>query len=250
MDILVLAECEIDPVELLGELNQKGDSEFYPPINYSQKFMVFTRFEPDWLRPARDEHRLSVKRLIHPSYADIIVGIVHLRSKVGTNASSQAHLATRFRETIEETESEIGHSRTILFGDFNMNPFDEGMVSSESFHAVMDRATAREGSRTIDFEQRKFFFNPMWGLMGDLYEGPSGTYYFREPDTMVYFWNMLDQVILRPSLLPYFQSDNLTIITQVGDESLLRDNGRPDVNVASDHLPLFFSLALPPEDET
>ena len=247
VDVLVLAECEIDPMALLDEINRSGSR--FSLHDYPGRFLVYTQFELDWLQSAYDESYLSVRHLVHPQYSDMILGIVHLPSKSHMSDGDQADLATRLRRSLERVESNFGHSRTVLFGDFNMNPFERGMAGSESFHAVMDRNTAREQSRIVHRERRDFFYNPMWSLMGDLSKGPPGTYYYRQSVPLVYFWHTLDQVLIRPSLMPYFNSEVLEIITKVGNDSLLSDNGRPDANRASDHLPLFFSLALPSEDE-
>ena len=255
VDILVLAECTIDPMVLLGELNQHGTDDFLFSDGFSvtDKFYVYTRFDHSWLQPVYDLRTLgiSIRRLEHPLYDDdVILGMVHLPSKLYLSEDNQSQLATRFREPIEDVENELGHSRTILFGDFNMNPFEKGMISSESFHAITDQVKAADIDRTVYDEIRKFFYNPMWSLMGDISRGPPGTYYYNRSDPITYFWNTLDQVILRPSLISSFVSDRLAIVTSIGDESLARKNGRPDSAKASDHLPLFFSLNLPLRGET
>ncbi len=59
-----------------------------------------------------------------------------------------------------------------------------------------------------------------------------------------FFWNMFDQVLLRPDLLPRFSNQDLKILTSVGESSLLSARGLPDARIASDHLPLFFRLKL------
>lgn len=190
---------------------------------------------------------LSFRHLVNPIYPKLILGVVHLPSKLYRNSEEQSLLATRFRTTIQEIEKQLGHSRTVFFGDFNMDPFEIGMINSESFHAVMDQAVALEESRIVDREPRYFLYNPMWSLMGDLSKGPPGTYY-RRRGAVSYFWHTFDQVLLRPSLIQYLDPSNLTVITEIGHHSLLQDNGRPDMDIASDHLPVFFRLELPLED--
>ncbi|MXY20955.1 MAG: hypothetical protein F4Y49_06425 [Dehalococcoidia bacterium] len=88
----------------------------------------------------------------------------------------------------------------------------------------------------------------MWSLMGDVSKGPPGTYYYRQSGTLSYFWHTIDQVLLRPALVECFDPERMTVLTDVEHDSLLRDNGRPDTINASDHLPIFFRLELPPED--
>lgn len=62
----------------------------------------------------------------------------------------------------------------------------------------------------------------------------------------MYFWNMFNQVMIRPKLLTSFQ-DDLAIVDSVGTDSLLKKRGLPDASVGSDHLPLFFSVNLAEE---
>ena len=56
------------------------------------------------------------------------------------------------------------------------------------------------------------------------------------------YWNMFDQVLLRPGLM-----DSLTelrILDGDGQASLLSERGRPRSATASDHLPILFRLDL------
>ncbi|MBL8205931.1 MAG: hypothetical protein JNM09_16975 [Blastocatellia bacterium] len=84
----------------------------------------------------------------------------------------------------------------------------------------------------------------MWGFFGDGSEGPAGTYYYRHSGHVSYFWNIFDQVLIRPDLLPSFRNSDLAVLTDDGDESLLTSHGLPDVAGASDHLPLLFKLDI------
>jgi hypothetical protein len=108
----------------------------------------------------------------------------------------------------------------------------------------MDRKIAMRGSRTILERRYPFFYNPMWGLLGDATEGPPGTYYFERAEHDMFFWNMFDQVLIRPDLLPYFRNEDLKILTEDGSMSFLSRKGLPDASMASDHLPLLFKLHL------
>ena len=64
---------------------------------------------------------------------------------------------------IENAEQRVGHDRTVIFGDFNMSPFEPEMVGAQGFHSVMDREIARAGSRKIQGKDYNFLYNPMWG---------------------------------------------------------------------------------------
>ena len=145
---------------------------------------------------------------------------------------------------INNEEQIIGHKRTILLGDLNVNPFENGVVGTGGLHAVLSRGVASKGSRTVQGVSHEFFYNPMWSCFGDRREGPPGTYYYDRAEAVNYFWNIYDQVLLRPELLDGFDIDSLRILTTAGETSLLNSSGRPDKTNASDHLPVVFSLSF------
>jgi hypothetical protein len=127
-------------------------------------------------------------------------------------------------------------------GDFNMNPFEAGLVSADGFHGVMDKRIALKQSRTVLGQERKFFYNPMWSRLGDDSEGCAGTYYYNPSNMINYFWNTFDQVLLRPSLLAGFNQDSLKVVDKINQTSLI-NNGKIS-NQFSDHLPIMLKLTL------
>lgn len=122
-----------------------------------------------------------------------------------------------------------------------MNPFEYGMVGAGGLHGVMDRRIAVRGSRKVRGESRMFFYNPMWSKLGDAGPSPPGTYFYNAGSYVSYFWNMFDQVLVRPALLNSLPSDGVNIVTEIAGTSLLTDWGRPNSEV-SDHLPIVCSL--------
>jgi hypothetical protein len=55
---------------------------------------------------------------------------------------------------------------------------------------------------------------------------------------------MLDQVLFRPDLLPFFHNETLRILASDGTVSFLTDEGLPDRDRFSDHLPIKFGLDI------
>jgi hypothetical protein len=125
-----------------------------------------------------------------------------------------------------------------------MNPFEDGVVSANGLHGVMTRSIAEKRTRVVQSQEYPFFYNPMWGLLGDSTPGSPGTFYYSGAEHRTYFWNMFDQVLIRPDLLPLFDNEELEIPESDGEVSFLSDKDLPDKNVASDHLPVTFKLAL------
>lgn len=240
VDILILAENEMQDKDILPVLNENTDRIFISPFNPSAKISFYTRIHDFHL--IHDDFWGSIRKVIHPIGIDILLVAVHLPSKLHTSENDQAFIAARIAAEIDRRESEQGHTQTIVIGDFNMNPFEIGVVSADGFHAVMDKQIALKQSRVVLGQERKYFYNPMWSRLGDDSEGQAGTYYYNSSSMSNYFWNMFDQVLLRPSLLPCFNQSNLKVIDKIGEKSLMKNSKIS--NQFSDHLPLLIKLNI------
>lgn len=243
VDILILAECAIEDSSLLKILNRHGP-EFHFPSNLNPRIKVFCRFPGKYVIPAFDSGLVSIRRVVLPARDEILLVAVHFPSKLYWSDQSQAMECPNLSATITEQERVVGHSRTVVVGDFNMNPFEDGIVGAGGLHAVMSRKVAEREERVVQGRAYPFFYNPMWGQLGDSPERPSGSYYYERAEHVNYFWNTFDQVLLRPQLMDRFRSDQLKILDRAGDISLKMADGRPDRKAGSDHFPLLFRLDL------
>ncbi|MFC1835803.1 endonuclease/exonuclease/phosphatase family protein [Thermodesulfobacteriota bacterium] len=245
VDVIMLAECSITPTEMHNALRDAvGRAYHYSPGRGCRKIEVFARFPHRYIRPIFEANRLTIRHLKLPGRMDILVAVNHFPSKVHWEERDQTMEATRLASAIRRAESMAEHSRTILVGDLNMNPFESGMVGASGLHAMMVRSVAAKGQRVVQETEYPFFYNPMWAFFGDGTPGPPGTYYYADSKHVVHFWNMFDQVLIRPELLPAFRNERLRILDSDGEVSLLSDNGLPSKRVASDHLPILFALEI------
>jgi hypothetical protein len=242
VDILILAENEMQDRDILPILNQNSNRIFIAPFNPSTKISFYTRIH-DFELICDSEYWGSIRKIIHPSGIEILLVAVHIKSKLRSNEEEQAALSTRINKEINKYEQQQGHTRTIVIGDFNMNPFETGMVSADGFHGVMDKQTALKNSRIIQGQKRKYFYNPMWSRLGDESEGQTGTHYYNSSGMIEYFWHTLDQVLLRPSLLPFYHQNNLKVIDEINGQSLIK-RGKV-LKYFSDHLPIMVKLTIP-----
>jgi hypothetical protein len=62
---------------------------------------------------------------------------------------------------IRRVEETLVNPRTVLVGDFNMNPFDPGMMGAQGLHGVMTKRVAGRVARQVDGRPYPFFYNPM-----------------------------------------------------------------------------------------
>lgn len=244
VDVLILAECDIQPPVLLNALNQNQGSMFHLTDSECEKIVIYTRFSRGFIKKEYETNRLTTRRLMLPGSEEILLTAVHAPSKRDWKDRSQDFECVDLAETIRGVEQKVGHRRTVLVGDFNMSPFEDGIVAAKGLNAVMSRNVANRKSRRVLEKNYNFFYNPMWSHFGDATDGPPGTFYRGGSEQVEYFWHMFDQVLIRPELLSIFRNEELKILTGVSGTSFLTGNGLPNRSVASDHLPILFRLEM------
>jgi len=216
VDVAIFAEQQFDAVTLITTLNDGG-----PPY--------FTQ--------------IPIQQLRLPIALPVLLVSVHLPSKLHTRDEDQAFYARNLSEVIAQQEDHLGHRRTIVIGDFNMDPFEVAMTTADGFHSLMDKRLTPIGGRSIGNRPFQMFYNPMWSLLGDHSRGPPGTYFYNSGRPLNYYWHTFDQILLRPELLTTFENSSVRVATRARDRELLRDNGRID-NRVSDHLPIVVKLEI------
>jgi len=244
LDVIILAENDQSWATLAAHLNVGQSPTYRPAIALGQtaSLALITRLPEGSVAPLADYPGLSFRSIAGPMGPSLTLGMTHLRSKLHQGDTDQAYASTVVRQRVTEVEDRVGHRRTVLVGDFNMNPFEDGMVSAGGLHAVSVRAIAERAKRTVDGEEYRFFYNPMWGQFGDRPPRPPGTYYYSRSHYVEYFWNIFDQVLVRPELLYSFDDNSIRILSAIGTTELRTPSGIPNATSASDHLPLVFSI--------
>jgi hypothetical protein len=246
VDLILLLESELQPATLLSELNPLGQSLYEystSPLNACEKVQIFSKLSSRYLIPV-DEDKRATTRLLKLSTMDILLVVFHGVSKKDNDDDSQSWELGNLTHFISSAENRVGHKRTILAGDINMHPFDNGVVSAGGLHAVLSRDIAKKHSRIVQDREYTYFYNPMWGLYSNGVGNPPATFYYSSSKNKAYYWHMYDQVLVRPALLDYFKDNELRILDSDGSISLLNKNGIPNKSRFSDHLPLIFKLDL------
>ncbi len=244
VDIVILAECSIPPQLMVDALHRQTGRQFNLPPSACEKIVIYTEFPEGFLGARQEGNRFTIRRLALPGLDEILIVATHFPSKLYWSNEDQVLECVNLSEAIRLAEQEAGHSRTVLVGDLNMNPFEDGVVGAKGLHGVMTRQIAEKQTRIVQDREYPFFYNPMWGRLGDETEGPAGTYYDQRSKHVCFFWNMFDQVLLRPELLPFFRNEEMKILTEDGDGPFVSQAGLPDDSIVSDHLPILFRLNL------
>jgi hypothetical protein len=241
VDVLMMAECQ-EPDDAVAEsLKLSTGSDWLALDRGNSRLRVYTRIpSPKW-KLIHDAQRWLIYRTRDKNGEPTFLVVVHLISPLHVDPEDHELELRRVAVSIEDVEGGEENPRTIVVGDFNQRPFDRTLVRANTMHAVMTRQIADRGTRQVrDTISQRMFYNPMWGLLGDRTPGPPGTYYAGSQRVVNYFWEMPDQVLLRPALADGLK--HLEILESDGAESLLTMRGIPDKKNGSDHLPILFQI--------
>ncbi|MDQ2771081.1 MAG: hypothetical protein M3Y54_11340 [Bacteroidota bacterium] len=141
--------------------------------------------------------------------------------------------------------ADFGH-RIAVVGDFNMNPFDSGMVEPQGFFALNNRHVIRQ-TRDFQFAPEVMFYNPCWALLSDFdpvapdQAKPSGSLYFTGAPSKKLYWHLFDQVVLSYQLANRFVHPELRLVAYPPLRKEAEKSSREGASY-SDHLPLQFTL--------
>ena len=234
-DYISLVEYDDNLNELLALLNQDG-RVYMSYITIAADGMVALG-KIRQVKPGPHEKRYSIQVVAN----DLIICCVHLSSKIfGNHEDKQLIEARSIVDKLERFEKMSGICNTIVMGDFNANPYEKTCLDAGGFHALPIRDVVKRESRIISDVEFKMFYNPTWNLLGD-FNYPPGTFYHNGNETNNPFWHLLDQVIIRPSLISRFNEKSLKIIHTVNEISITDVSGHPEKNY-SDHFPIIFEI--------
>jgi hypothetical protein len=239
LNLLVLLEICGSLADYLDALSEQTGLKWFFPWSNCDRVTILTTFPDQFVDAVNEGPHHTIRHIALPGIASFLLVGAHLKSQMHQSSDSMAYQATSLLESVRCAEAQVGHQRTILIGDFNMDPYDPAVLATHGAHAMMTRATASRGTRVIDGRTFQMLYNPMWGLFGDNSIGPPGTYRYMRAEHVCPEWHIFDQVLLRPELIPYFPLDDLCILDCAGDHSLLSVHGNPE---PSDHLPVLFRL--------
>lgn len=242
VDVVLLAEYEGTGADLVTALSAAGADDFHEAAWSGSRVRVFSRLPRRSLQQqyADPGGGWLVYRVVHRPLPEFFLVAAHLLSKVNVGSETQGLVARTLAADLAAVENQRAHSRTVVVGDLNMNPFESGVAGADALHAVSARAVAERQERVIQGRSYRMFYNPMWSFLGDRTPGPPGTYYRGAAEAVNYFWNTYDQVLVRPGLID--RMTDLVVLDTDGVESLLTRRGLPARRTVSDHLPLFFRL--------
>ena len=242
VDLLVLAEDCVPSTIRLSDLNKK-DARFFITPSVCERISIFSAFSDSFIRARRESKYYSLREIRLPAHEPFLLMALHWKSLMWRSPQSQTSAIIELARVVRQEEENHGHRRTLIAGDFNVDPFNDGMMTANGMHAVMSRSVAMRQDREVSpFGRFPFFYNPMWSLYGDESTGPPGTYYRSSSEESCQFWHIFDQILVRPDLVPSLPKKSVSVLTKAGLTELISESGVPN---QSDHLPLLFEFKPP-----
>lgn len=178
---------------------------------------------------------------------DTYFACIHFPSKLYHDEITHLQLIPNYKEKIHSLT--LNSNRLFIVGDFNMNPFDYGMVEPLGFFAHNNRELVTTETQFKHGKNNIVYYNPSWTLLGDFvnkseYKQNSrsgGSFFYKEKKSRCLYWYLIDQIIMRKSLIDEFVSEDLEIIEEdtLKDE-IIKEKKKGDNKI--DHFPLKFSF--------
>lgn len=235
-DVMIAAECS-DKDEALRSL-QAADPAWTQVGVLNERIRIFHRPTVAVRHVHDTPGRFSLIAVEGGPMGELLIAGVHLSSQKNKSARTiEAEDVLPLKGAVLDAEKTVGHRRTILLGDFNLDPFAYGLSHPSHLWGAMDRRLVQRHSA-----KPTAFYNPMWSRLGDASEGPAGTYYYDSDNDADHYFHTFDQVLLRPELLPWFEHRRLVVISELNGEPLLSPEGLPLKARMSDHLPVSIEL--------
>ncbi len=245
IDVLLLAENNTDDNKILGILNSDKNNFYASPGRLFKRISIYSKFENKFIKEKKGHGRYKNRNFALPGKTEILLVVIHYQDKRNWTSADQNAEISNLMDDINEKQKEYKHRRTIIVGDFNMNPFEQAMVQHTGLHSVQDKNIAKTKQRKVAGKNYHLYYNPMWNFFGDTAENKiPGTYYYNSGKPINYYWNMFDQVIVGHELIDSFDSKELNIINKIGNINLLNSRGIINKKDYSDHLPIKFQLNI------
>ena len=187
----------------------------------------------------REQTRYQIA-IVETAFYKLIIAMIHNISKLYGSDEVQKENLRMLNYDIQAEEQKHDTRNTIIIGDFNANPFEPSCVSANTLHAIPFPDEVKKTTRKVQNIEYQKFYNPTWKFFSRR-EAPYSTYYYNNSDMYNIFWNVFDQVVIRPQLIEAFVDDSLTIVSKTKNHQFLGAK-KPDRENYSDHLPLFCTL--------
>ena len=196
----------------------------------------------------RQVNRVQIFK-ISGNIPDTYFACIHFPSKLYHDDITHLQIVQNYINKIHNATTDT--DRLFIVGDFNMDPFDYAMVEPKGFNAHNNRELVTTDSQLKFGTHNKLYYNPSWTLLGDFVnkmdytknKRTGGSFFYKDKVSRNLYWHLIDQIIMRKSIIDEFISDDLEIIENEDLKTeLLKVKTKGENKI--DHFPLKFSFNL------
>ena len=257
IDVLILQECFSDNYNIFQDSFEEIPDFIHESGRRWVRIFISRNSELSFHEPTSyggdtDNRLRGVVLRTNSNFTINLLG-VHMYSSVGKTEDQQLAKNRELVKHIKDFEQKQEHDRTIVAGDFNNTPYSKHLVQTDVFNSFNNRDfVEHHQSRRLNNQENTYFYNPMWNLLGDFdaiqeTRKINGTYYWYPYDMNQLPWNLLDGVLIRPSIMNKLNLQTLEILTWLNGNSLLKDEVENNYETLlnpnySDHLPVIFEI--------
>lgn len=183
------------------------------------------------------------------SINDTLFACIHFPSKLYHDEATHMGIVPVYKSKIHSLAGK--NNRLFIVGDFNMNPFDLGMVEPVAFYSHHNKQLVDTDKRWHMAAYQPLYYNPCWTLLGDFQSGNpttpnsrmGGTLHYEERKSRKLHWYVIDQVIMRKALIDEFNPSYLQVVEkQEYIDEILKPKQKKQPKL--DHLPIKFSFTF------
>ncbi|TQI66187.1 hypothetical protein LY85_0846 [Clostridium sp. KNHs216] len=239
----MLAECShLDIQGLINQLKSSGHNWKLIEICPIGDIRLLAKQSVS-ISVVKEEKHYSCYKLIDKGVTHMLF-TVHLISGMYKNEDARSQRACNTSVVLQKIEQDVfagQELKSIIVGDFNLQPYSQGIAGAFGFNATMSIAKAKQKYRIVDDVKCNFYYNPIWDIMGSN-NLVQGTYYNNNDETdLSIFWYSYDSVLLRPYFIDKFVWDSFKIIEESSSFKFIKSH-KIDNDNFSDHLPIKFEI--------
>ena len=243
IDIVALAETEnLDIQGVIHSLALQSQDWKVLKIYPESDIRVLTRMYKHISVHREDKRFASYK--IFDGKEIFLLHVVHLASPMHLKECARDLRAVNISQVLRKIEDGIfsgSEYKSIVVGDFNLQPYSQGISSIHGFNATMSIPIAKKIFRKAEGEPKLFYFNPTWKLMGDN-KTAQGTYYnSSDQQDKSIFWYAFDELLIRPYFIDRFNWEYFGIVEKTESYQFV-SREMIDKSNYSDHLPIKFEI--------
>lgn len=195
-------------------------------------------------------NRIQVFKISNETPSNILdtyFACIHFPSKLYHDEISHLQIVPNYKAKVHNLTQ--NSARVFIVGDFNMNPFDYGMVEPNGFFAHNNRELVDVDAKIKHGNKQILYYNPCWILLGDYVNKTNyktnnrtgGSFFYEGEKSRSLYWYLIDQIIMRKALIDGFVSEDLEIIEDPQMREDIQKEKTKDINKI-DHFPLQFSF--------